>query len=387
MNRSDYFGTAFVEGMMRRHAPAKDIRVLRVQPLAVDNSASILAVLTAGRSEKAIGHFGLDVLLESEGKRASRRMVMKLKPHGGEIADMLASLAAACGGSLAGVYPAYKSLTGFANTHRREVDVYGTLPDGMQPEIYGLHADDNAGSYAILMEYLEDVSLLNSVMRPEDWTDAHLKQALRQLAGWHAAHLGKSFAPRPGDAADAPCRGYMTALSPLWEALLDNAARNFPALYPPARVQRMRRVIDTIPAYWQELEGMPRTLVHNDLNPRNTCFKGAGPSLRFCAYDWELATCHVPQYDVVELLCFVLDRERYAQRGAYLEFYRQALHDRTGLYADAQAFRRGFALAARDFGLHRLGLYLMGHSVSPYPFLPRVVESYFDTLAQMDAGL
>jgi hypothetical protein len=92
----------------------------------------------------------------------------------------------------------------------------------------------------------------------------------------------------------------------------------------------------------------------------------------------------VPQYDLVELLCFVLDRERYGLRGAYLEFYRQALHDQTGLYADAQGFRRGFALAARDFGLHRLGLYLMGHSVSPYPFLPRVVESYFDTLAQMD---
>ena len=387
MNRSDYFSPAFVEGMMRRHALEKNIRVLRVQPLAVDNSASILAVLTAGRSEKAIGHFGLDVLLESEGKRQSRRMVMKLKPHGREIADMLASLAAACGEPLARVYSPYKSLTGFANTHRREVEVYGNLADGMQPRIFGLHADDKTESYAILMEYLEDVSLLNSVMRPEDWTDAHIKQALRQLAAWHAAHLGKSFALRPDDASDAPCRGYMTGLSPLWEALLDNAARKFPGLYTPARVQRMRTAIDTIPAYWQELEKMPRTLVHNDLNPRNTCFKGAGPTLRFCAYDWELATCHVPQYDVVELLSFVLDRERYAQRGAYLEFYRQALHDRTGLYADAQGFRRGAALAARDFGLHRLGLYLMGHSVSPYPFLPRVVESYFDTLAQMDGSV
>jgi aminoglycoside phosphotransferase (APT) family kinase protein len=300
---------------------------------------------------------------------------------------MLASLAAACGESLADVYPRYKALTGFANTHRREVEVYDNLANGMQPEIFGLHADDAAGSYVILMEYLEDVSLLNSVMRPGDWTDAHLRQALGQLAAWHAAHLGKAFSHRPGDAPDSPCRTYMTQLSPLWEALLDNAARRFPGLYTPARVQRMQTVIAGIPAYWQELEKMPRTLVHNDLNPRNTCFKGAGPDLRFCAYDWELATCHVPQYDVVELLCFVLERERYAQRGEYLEFYRQALHDRTGLYADAQGFRRGFALAARDFGLHRLGLYMMGHSVSPYPFLPRVVESYFDTLAQMDENL
>jgi aminoglycoside phosphotransferase (APT) family kinase protein len=299
---------------------------------------------------------------------------------------MLATLAAACGEPLAGVYAPYKALTGFANTHRREVEVYGNLAHGMQPRIFGLHADDDAESYVIMMEYLEDVSLLNSVMRPGDWTDAHLKQALRQLAAWHAAHLGKSFSLHPADASDAPCRAYMTGLSPLWEALLDNAARRFPDLYTPARVQQMRTFIDAIPAYWQELERMPRTLVHNDLNPRNACFKGDGRSLRFCAYDWELATCHVPQYDVVELLCFVLDRERYAQRSAYLEFYRQALNELTGLYADAQGFRRGFALAARDFGLHRLGLYLMGHSVSPYPFLPRVVESYFDTLAQMEEG-
>ena len=35
------------------------------------------------------------------------------------------------------------------------------------------------------------------------------------------------------------------------------------------------------------------------------------------------------------------------------------------------------------FGLHRLGMYLMAHALSPYPYLPRVVASYFDTLAQL----
>ena len=129
---------------------------------------------------------------------------------------------------------------------------------------------------------------------------------------------------------------------------------------------------------------MPKTLVHNDLNPRNTCFKRrADGRLQFCAYDWELATYHVPQYDVVELLCFVLDADRYHLRAGYLEYYRQCLHARTGRFADPAAFRTGFDLAALDFGLHRLGLYLMAHTVSPYPFLPRVVDSYFDTLTQL----
>ena len=128
---------------------------------------------------------------------------------------------------------------------------------------------------------------------------------------------------------------------------------------------------------------MPKTLVHNDLNPRNTCFKLVEGAPVFCVYDWELATYHVPQYDVIELLCFVLDADRYHLRLIYLEFYRNALHELTGLCADKEVFSRGAELAAYDFGLHRLGMYMMAHSVSPYPFLPRVVNSYFDTLTQV----
>ena len=83
------------------------------------------------------------------------------------------------------------------------------------------------------------------------------------------------------------------------------------------------------------------------------------------------------------LLSFVLEADRYHLRLGYLEHYRQALHARTGRYADAENFRLGAGYAALDFGLHRLGMYLMAHTVSPYPYLPRVVASYFDTLAQL----
>jgi aminoglycoside phosphotransferase (APT) family kinase protein len=174
----------------------------------------------------------------------------------------------------------------------------------------------------------------------------------------------------------------MQQLTPLWEALLTNASRSA-GLYSASRVQELRQAIDQIPTYWAALDAMPKTLIHNDFNPRNTCFKTVGGELQLCAYDWELATYHVPQYDVVEFLSFVLDEERYALRLGYLEHYRQALHTLTGSYADADEFRTGAGYAALDFGLHRLGMYMMAHTVSPYPFLPRVVNSYFDTLAQL----
>ena len=383
MTQPDYLSPPLIERMMRTYTPDKDIRVVSCRPLTIDNSASILTVLTAGQSQHVIGHFGLLVTYELAGQRQSRRMVLKVKPHGNEIVAMLQSLAHACGGTLADVYPAYKRLTGFQHAYMRELEVYGKLPSDLYPELFGLYADHEHGTYLILMEYLEEVELLNSVMTPELWSDRHIRRALSQMAVWHARHLGKTLPVDPAYWTDVPSTAYMVSLTPLWKALLQNAAEKFPELYGPDRVTWLQEVIEAIPDYWPELERMPKTLVHNDLNPRNACFKVAGGSLDFCVYDWELATYHVPQYDVAELLCFVLDADRYPLRLDYLEFYRTKLHQLTGLYADERAFRRGFELAALDFGLHRLGLYMMAHAVSPYPFLPRVVNSYFDTLAQL----
>ena len=219
-------------------------------------------------------------------------------------------------------------------------------------------------------------------MAPEDWTDAHICAALEQLAAWHACHL-VAQTPKPlGLWNDLHTSAYMQQLTPLWEALLTNTSR-FPELYSAGRVQELRQAIEQIPTYWASLELLPKTLVHNDFNPRNTCFKTIGNTLQLCAYDWELATYHIPQYDVVEFLSFVLDEDRYSLRLKYLEHYRQALNALTGTYADADEFRVGAGYAALDFGLHRLGMYLMAHTVSPYPFLPRVVNSYFNTLAQL----
>jgi len=380
---ADYCQPEFLEQMMRCHAPQQNIRVLDVQPLPVDTSASILAVLTAGQSQCPVGHAGLEVTFAAANNvPQTQRLVLKVKPPGLEVSAMLNSLAQACGGELAAIYPTYATRTGFHDTHHRELELY-QQQHALMPRIWGLHHDDERAEYAILMEYLEDVELLNSVLEPEQWTDAHLRAALDQLAAWHALHL-QPPSSTPAHWPNRPSGEYMQTMTPLWQTLLQHATQQFPALYDSARVALLEEAITHIPAYWAELAAQPHTLIHNDLNPRNTCFRRhPDGTLQFCAYDWELATYHVPAYDAVELLAFVLDTNRYDQRPAYLDYYRQCLHARTGCYPDAAHFRRIAGLAALDFGLHRLGMYLMAHAVSPYPYLPRVVHSYFDTLAQL----
>ena len=372
---------AFLQSLLRQHSPAQAADVRAVRPRPLDSSASILANLTAGRTAQPVGLFGLEAELRTTGTAwRTERLVLKAKPRGEAICQMLTSLAQACGGPLAEVYPAFELRTGFAHTHCRELAVYGPAPAGaaptpLLPTVWATHADEAAASYLVVLEDLSDRELLNSAPTPDAWTDAHLRAALHQLAAWHARHLTGHTPP------EAPVATWPELL-PLWEALLAHAATHFPQLYTPARVRQLRTAMRGVPADWATLQSLPKTLIHNDLNPRNTCFKRtAAGQLAFVAYDWELATWHLPQYDVVELLSFVLTPARYHLRPLYLEVYRRALHELTGQFGNRATFAEGCRLASLEFGLHRLGLYVMAHTLSPYGFLPGVVESFFAGLA------
>src|SRR5207248_4476390 len=68
------------------------------------------------------------------------------------------------------------------------------------------------------------------------------------------------------------------------------------------------RLVADVASWAHALDTAPRTLIHNDFNPRNIALRRAPESggLRLCAFDWELATLGVAQRDLAEFLCFVL---------------------------------------------------------------------------------
>ena len=117
------------------------------------------------------------------------------------------------------------------------------------------------------------------------------------------------------------------------------------------------RVIPRISELWQPLEGVARTLVHNDCTPRNICLRLPKPSpspspsssssptslvinsdavpfedpRTLCLYDWELCRVDVPHHDVAEFLAFVLSPEvTMTKRMEFIEFYRVHLEYYTG---------------------------------------------------------
>lgn len=384
MTTADYFKPEFIEQIMQETISGSTIKVLNVTHFELDSSASILTTLNAGHSNNEIGHYGLQVRYSLKSNVHKQAMVMKIKPHGSVTSNMLMELATAVDKTLGDVYKPHKNETGFYNTHKRELEIYKNKSHTILPQIFGSYEDTQSNRFIILMESLLDTKMLNTVMQPEQWTAIHIKSALSSIASWHAQHILKSSNQHNelwGN--DLPSKGQMLKLQSLWTALLNNAVKNLPDVYKTSGSNILYDAINNIASYWSILEKQPVTLVHNDFNPRNLCFKNEADSLELCAYDWELATFHVPHYDVVEFLSFVLTPQNYDQRAIYIEHYRKELHKQTGLYEHPDLFNKVLYCAALDFGLHRLGMYAMAHTVNPYPFLPRVIQSYFDFLLSM----
>ena len=123
-------------------------------------------------------------------------------------------------------------------------------------------------------------------------------------------------------------------------------------------------------------------MIHNDFNPRNITFRrDANNELRLCAYDWELATLHLPQHDLAELLGFTLfDPIQRDEVDYYLNLHRQELEKHTGQQIDAEQWRQGYVLALMDLLVNRLPMYMMAHTFRHYEFMERVYRAFRNLL-------
>jgi len=93
--------------------------------------------------------------------------------------------------------------------------------------------------------------------------------------------------------------------------------------------------INSVDDHWKVFGKFPKTLIHNDCNPRNICIRKAtsdqgGSSdedpRQMCIYDWELARIDVPQHDLAEFLAFILPPDcSMQQRMEMIKYYIEML--------------------------------------------------------------
>jgi hydroxymethylglutaryl-CoA reductase (NADPH) len=280
------------------------------------------------------------------------------------------------GPRLAEAFSRWGSWIGFERAHQRELALYRSAPEGIRrimPRVYGVHEDPPRQAYVVVMERLGDgVILKDTAGDVRGWTVEHVDAALTGIAGAHAEWLGRErellAQPWIGPVLDGR---RMNEMRELWLAIAERNAAEFPDWIDAAAVYAIENAIAEIPDWWRELEEMPRTLVHNDFNPRNIALRADTREL--VAYDWELATLHVPQRDLAELLAFTLGPDADPARvDHHVGVHRSALERASGVELDPDSWRRGYRLALRDFAITRGGLYLIAPTQS---FLQRGVPT------------
>jgi hydroxymethylglutaryl-CoA reductase (NADPH) len=388
----DFFGLKdltpafFTPGVRRVHEDER-FSVAAVEPTKADLGSSIVTELTGRAISKLVGFFPYRLAsARTEGETLVRDDVLvKIKPLDEEVILMVNRLASMCGPRVANAHNKAKHRTGFKGCHLRELAVYRqTDPRFVRhaPRAYEAYSDEKREAYVLVLERLSGVSHMDLADDPSEWGGDAIERALSGIADVHAIWLDREeeLLAMPWIGEPHTTRS-MHELTDLWGSLATHAASEFPELITPERLEHLRRLVRAVAHWWPSLETMPRTLIHGDFNPRNACLRDG----RLCAYDWELATVHVPQRDMVEFLAFVLPADvATADLEGWLAFCHQTSERAAGYPLDPAVYRQGFILSLRDFAINRLLLYLMAHTFKQYNFLPRMTNTLFRMLDVLD---
>ncbi len=304
-----------------------------------------------------------------DGRQAMLDVVAKVKALDEELLLATGKLAALSGEPVARAWARWGGHTEMKDSHTRELALYrhtGGEPvlRAVMPKCFGVLEDPDREAYLVLMERLDPACLGASWRRPE------IEAALRGIAPVHRRWLG-----REGELLDAALLGQvpgpalLVKAHELWTVLAEHNAAEHAGLVDPATLKRLLRLAGDAHSWSRGLEQMPRTLVHNDFNPRNI---GLRAGRQLVAYDWELATLDVPQRDLAELLAFTLTPGAGTDEVAhYLEAHRIAVDPEL----DPAGWREGYRLALQAFLLTRLQMYIMAHTHHEYAFLPRLAQT------------
>jgi hydroxymethylglutaryl-CoA reductase len=310
----------------------------------IDTGNSIISDLTKSEMKKKVGHFGYMLKYQVEESNEERfiPVVMKSKPLDTEACNMINKMAQDAGFALARLHDSHKMDNGFRNCHIREVNLAAMDDEilrNLTPKIYHTLLNTQKDIFLIIMEHLNESSFshLETVHNISEWSDSDIKVVLRDLAKLHGHFYHKKEWLYSVPWLEEFDLEKMKMLQPLFHLLLQHANSEFPQFWTQSKVELLSTAINNIPQLWSSYSSAPKTLVHNDCNPRNICIRRAAQDgyvntatmpysdpRTTCLYDWELARIDLPQHDVVEFLSFTLPvTADVNMRLGYVDFYRK----------------------------------------------------------------
>ncbi|KAF8982333.1 hypothetical protein BGZ46_001447 [Entomortierella lignicola] len=326
-------------------------------------------------------------------------VVIKSKPIDTALIELTNIMAQLHGGRMADQYDQVKDLTGFRNSHIREIELaelawqVGGAMENISTKVYNVLRNDAQQLYALCLEYLNpeigNITHMNSTDEAlKTWSPDDIHLVLKDLASFHAQFLGKEDKLQRMSFLENPSRSMMKVLRPAYEAMVETNRENDPAIFSRFMTQSMLDYLADSDKHWKILENHPRTLIHGDFNTRNICMRvdQRTGSKNLCAYDWELACCHVPQRDVVEFLSFVLppgsgdwshyiEYHRLALKASYERLQRSDSEYPSLKIPSSRDYLNVAKIALMDFASQRIAMYGISNSFKQVAWLPRIVSS------------
>lgn len=374
----DFLTKVLREGLGSEHLTVTHL----IQTNNFNVADSIITELTARNQEKFLGLFPykFSYTQDVSGPETTAEVIIKSKPMDLEVIMLANKMAGMCSSALGDLYDRFKMRNESHSCHRRELAIYKeTHPLFVKntPRYYGSFEDDSREAYILVIERLKNALLHGKPDQPALWTKSYIEAAIHGMAELHSI-----WYQREEELRQEPWIGFihdaksMAEQKALFREMIRHAAVESPLLVTHEILVRNYHFIDSVDIWWNELGSMPKTLIHNDFNPRNIAILGSDESPRLSAYDWELATVQVPQHDLAELLTFVTHAGTTPEQiSGYIELHRTTLASLTGRDIDPVQWRRGYELSLHDLAINRIAMYLMAHTFRYYNFMDHIVTN------------
>lgn len=343
----------------------KIVSNLKIEHLKIEEGIEvengIITHLTERVSKKIIGFTSIN-LKHSNG---TDNLLIKSKPLDSEVIKGLHYMAANIDIELADLINKHQASLEYINCHLKEIEIYRFLSNENEliaPKLFGTFSNHKREAYLLFIERLnsKDLTLFNSENSPQDWSQSDIEKVIDVGASFHekSMHLNSEIF------SDFEIK---TAL-PLYKKLIDLMVHK-----SESDEERDRHY--ALFSFLEDLKVkpiLPKTLIHNDFNPRNIAIRNTGNPV---VYDWELAVLNYPHRDIIEFLCFVLPSDVSEEvLMHYLEYHFTLRSDKK---IDWDVWKTGYLYAVKEFLVTRVSFYSVGSILLKYEFVDRLLKTSF----------
>jgi len=202
---------------------------------------------------------------------------------------------------------------------------------------------------------VEDLKLIDSENRPDQWDQSMILSAISAINDIHLAYSKANVSERP----QLPEFDLLSAVE-LYDKLIgiietDESGDKHIILRKYLSDLRQLSINSTL----------PKTLIHNDYNPRNIAVRNNGG---ICIYDWELSVLNYPHRDIVELLSFTLSDD--FDRDQLLSFL--LYHFEISGFKDTLTWddwKKHYILTLKEYLLSRVSFYCAAQVIMKLKFV------------------